>query len=236
LISTRNLLSLPDVDQLKELLQSMALLDAILQPEWEFRCYSFNSFWAADKQLGSMRNGQGDDFFALFNMAGCWLKGFAHEAPMTPYRAEPKRVWPGVLEGVPAEFAYCLRQPAFNVEDTTFCVWRRYTDAGWQYGPVEYPAGHPDPDGSECLVSPLDGRPETYREWAESYFSGSRSGLAVEPVRHIYEHRPLTEELVRQLNPKLSLEELQADIEEIGYPAGGRGGAETGVAADRPRE
>jgi hypothetical protein len=91
---------------------------------------------------------------------------------------------------------------------------------GWQCGPVEYAASHPDPDGSEYLLSPLDGRPETYREWAESYFSSSRSGLAVEPVRHIYEHRPLSEELVRQLNPTLSLAELQADIEEIGYLAG----------------
>jgi hypothetical protein len=217
---------LPDVDRLKALLQSMALLDAILQPEWEFRYYSFNSVWATGEQLGSMRNGQGDDFFALFNTAGCWLKGFAHEAPMTPYRAELKRVWPGVLEGVPDEFAHCLRQPAFNVEDTTFCVWRRYIDADWQRGPAEYPAGHPDPDGSEYLLSPLDGRPETYREWAERYFSRSRSTLPVEPVLHIYEHRPLTTELIRQLNLELSIEELQADIEEIGYPAGGRGGTE----------
>jgi hypothetical protein len=51
LISTRNLLSLSDVDRLKALLQSMALLDAILQPEWEFRYYSFNSVWATGEQL-----------------------------------------------------------------------------------------------------------------------------------------------------------------------------------------
>jgi hypothetical protein len=217
MISAQNLALLPDVDRLKALLQSMALLDAILQPEWEFRLYSFNSAWATGEQMGSMRNGQGDDFFALFNAAGCWLKGFAHEAPMTPYRADPKRVWAGVLEAVPPEFASCLREPAFSVEDTTFCIWRRYGDRKWHHGPIRFPTGHPDPDGSEFLLSPLDGRPETYLEYATDYFS--RPKLAIEPLRHVYEHRPLTSAVIRQLNRKMSLKELKADIKEIGYPA-----------------
>lgn len=77
MISTRDLSRLPDVDGLKALLQSMAVLDAILERDWQFRYYSFNAAWAADEQMGSMRNGSGDEFFALFNAAGCWLKGFA---------------------------------------------------------------------------------------------------------------------------------------------------------------
>jgi hypothetical protein len=34
-ISTRNLDSLPDVTRLRALLQSLAMLDAILSPKWE---------------------------------------------------------------------------------------------------------------------------------------------------------------------------------------------------------
>jgi len=78
-ISTRDLSLLPDVDGLRRTLQAMAMLDAILRPEWEFRYYSFNAAWAEGEQMGSMRNGSGDDFFAHFSSAGCWLKGFAHE-------------------------------------------------------------------------------------------------------------------------------------------------------------
>ena len=40
----------------------------------------------------------------------------------------------------------CLREPAFKVEDVTFCIWRRFTDPGWRRGPVEFPADGPDPD------------------------------------------------------------------------------------------
>ena len=45
---------------------------------------------------------------------------------------------------------------------STFCIWRRYGDHSWQMGPVELPADHPDPDGSELLLSALDGSPQTY--------------------------------------------------------------------------
>src|SRR5438105_3956555 len=86
MISTRDLSLLPDVDGLRRTLQSMAMLDAILCPEWEFRYYSFNAAWDAGEQMGSMRNGSGDNFFAHFSPAGCWLKGFAHDYPLSPYR------------------------------------------------------------------------------------------------------------------------------------------------------
>src|SRR5262245_3584600 len=144
----------------------MAMLDAILSAEWQSRSYSCNSAWNSGEQMGSMRDGSGDHFFAHFGPAGCWLKGFAHEYPMTPYREAPARVWPGVIDAIPAEFTCCLREPAFSVEDVTFCIWRAYGDRTWRVGPILFPAGHTDPDGSEFLLSPLNGQPQTYREWA----------------------------------------------------------------------
>jgi hypothetical protein len=59
MISTRNLTLFPDVDELRALLQSMAMLDAILSPEWEGRYYSFNIRWSAGEQMGSMRGWSG---------------------------------------------------------------------------------------------------------------------------------------------------------------------------------
>jgi hypothetical protein len=156
--------------------------------------------------MGSMRNGCGDDFFALFNDAGCFLKGFAHEAPM--------RSWPGVLESVPPEFAACLTEPAFNIEDTTFCIWRRYSDETWQRGEIEFPA-RADPDGSGFLLSPLDGEPTTYKSWAEDYYERPVD-LAI--VQQVYAHKPLKAKDVKQLNEGITLKELAPDIKEIGYP------------------
>jgi hypothetical protein len=52
MISTRDPSLLPDVDGLRLTLQSMAMLDAILSPEWQFRYYSFNAAWDADQDKG----------------------------------------------------------------------------------------------------------------------------------------------------------------------------------------
>jgi hypothetical protein len=190
------------------------MLDAILSPEWQYRYYSFNWRWSEGEQMGSMRDGCGDDFFALFNYAGCFFKGFAHEAPMSPYGRRPKKVWPGVLDSVPAEFAACLQEPAFTIEDTTFCIWRRYSDRAWQRGAIEFPAGA-DPDGSESLLSTLDGGPATYKAWAEDNYERT---LPLAAVRQVYAHKPLTTKLIQWLNPDVTLEDLAADVQEIGYP------------------
>jgi hypothetical protein len=221
-ISTRDLSGLPDIDDLKRLMQSMAMLDAILSPEWEYRYYSFNSKWAKGEQMGSMRNGQGDDSFALFNKYGCFLKGFDHEAAMTPYARDPKAVWPGVLDDVPKGFERGLKQPAFAMEDTTFCIWRQYEDDHWQLGDIKFPRRTPDPDGSARLLAPLDGKPGTYLKWAREYFDLGDTGrnLTLAHVRHVFAHKPLTAALLKEINPDLTLSDLAADIAEIGYPTG----------------
>lgn len=215
MISTRDLGKLPDVQRLRRLMQSMAMLDAILCPEWDGRYYSFNANWSRGEQMGSMRNGSGDDLFAIFNAAGCWLKGFAHETAMSPYSNHPPRLWPGILSSVPDDFAKCLREPAFKIEDTTFCIWRKRSDITWQRGEVTFPDSHSDPDGSEYLLSRFDGQPETYRDWAVDYYERN---IDLQAVVHVYERKPLTGEIIAALNPELTPDELRADIKEIQYP------------------
>lgn len=185
-----------------------------MSPDWEDRYYSFNSQWSKNEQMGSMRNGSGDEFFALFNKAGCFLKGFAHAYPMTPYRTNPPEIWPGILDKVPDEFASGLNEPAFSMDEVTFCIWKQYSDKKWQIGPIDFPEGD-DPDGSEYLMSIMDGNPETYREFAEDYYEES---IPLKSIRQIYDFEPLTKKLVNSLNEAVSLKELSDDIAEIGYP------------------
>ena len=211
MISTRNLSPLPDVPSLLRLTRSLAMLDAILSPEWELRYYSFNSHWAEGEQMASMRNGSGDEWHLLFSQTGAALKGFAHESPMAT-----TDTWPGVLSDVPPVFQHFLTEPAFMLEDTTFCLWRTPSDTEWHRGAINFPAGA-DPDGSEDLLAIFDGGPRTYQQWAEEYYEQDVSLAAVE---HVYGHRPLTPEVVAQLNPEATLAALSEDITEIGYPAG----------------
>ena len=210
MISTRNLAPLPDIAVMCRLTQSLAMLDAILCPEWEFRYYSFNSRWAEGGMMASMRDGSGGEWFLLFDGVGAAMKGFDHEAPMA---AGPP--WPGVLSDVPPAFARFLNEPAFSLEDTTFCLWRTPSDDRWRTGKIVYPPGD-DPDGSADLLAILDGRPQTYQQWAEEYYDTEVSLAAVE---HVYQHRPLTAEVAAQLNPEVTWDSLAGDLEEIGYPA-----------------
>lgn len=213
MISTRDLQLLPDINNLKLLSQSLAMLDAIIEPDWDMRYYSFNAQWGTGEAMASMRDASGDDYFILFNPAGAILKGFAHESVMSPYESTPPHVWPGVLASVPEVFSAFLSEPAFTINDTTFCIWRTHPDTLWQRGNIQFPDAE-DPDGSAELLAILDGNPETYQQWAEGYYERS---IALSAVTHIYEHRSLSPKIVKLLNSDLSLSDVADDVTEIGY-------------------
>ena len=205
---------LPDIESLRELSQSLAMLDAILSPEWENRYFSFESKWDRGKMTASMRDGCANDYFILFNFDGAIIKGFDHESIMSPYANEPKKVWAGVLDDVPSEFKEFLSEPAFTIEDTTFCIWRRHIDSSWQIGEINYPDDE-NPDGLEDLLFALDGNPLTYRNFAEEYYEQE---IPISLIESVYLHKPLTDELVKTLNKDILIEDLQEDVEKIGYP------------------
>lgn len=214
-ISTNNLNSMPEISELKKLLQSLAMLDAIMSPEWDERYYSFNSKWDKSEQMGSMRNGCGDDFSVLFNQAGCFVKGFDHESAMSSWRTGKQQPWPNLLKGLPPEFLTASQEPAFSMENISFCIWRLHSGNTWGKGDFEL-ADDKDPDGSEYLLEIFDGNPETYRAFAQEYYEVD---LEITAIEKVYRHLPLTAELVQSMNSEVSLNELEKDILEIDYPS-----------------
>ena len=190
------------------------MLDAIVERDWEYRYYSFNSKWADYGEMASMRNGQGDSWFCVFSSKGVFLKGFAHESTMSPWNREDERVWPGVLDNVPSIFEACATEPAFSMSDTTFCIWRAAEGKRWETGNISFPAEN-DPDGSAWMLAILDGNPLTYKEWADEYYDRSISAGAIE---QIYQASPLRPDLVRELNPSIDFASIITDATEIGYP------------------
>ncbi|MFC8450989.1 hypothetical protein [Kitasatospora sp. NPDC057223] len=211
--------ALPAVPELREHCRALAMLDAILSPEWESRYYSFNSAWAADEELAAMRNGSGDEYSIVFSPAGAYLRGFDHECPMSPY-GNDGAPWPGVLDDVPPAFRPYVEEPAFSDEDdipaVTACLWRAPGDDRWQHGSIEFPAGEPDPDGASRLFELLaDRSPEAFQRHAEDYYETT---VDLTAIRELYALRPLTQQLVTALNPDLTLADLAEDLAETGYP------------------
>src|SRR5207253_7930739 len=137
-----NLQHLPDAPTLMHLLQSIAMLDAILQPERQYRYYSFNARWSESETMGSMRNGQGDDFFALFNAEGAFIKGFVHDAAIVSQKVPAELFY----RGLPLEFQECAKEPAFSPESVTFCLWRLNSQRSWSHSDIPLPGA--DADGS----------------------------------------------------------------------------------------
>jgi hypothetical protein len=214
MISTQNLSELPSPEALKKLTKALAMLDAVIERDWEYRYYSFNSKWSASEEMASMRNGEGDGWSCVFGPAGVFLKGFDHESLMSPWSREGSTVWPGVINSVPAAFQSCVKEPAFSMADTTFCIWRAVEGKTWETGEIAFPDGD-DPDGSGELLSVLEGDPQTYKRWAEEYFGRS---LSSDAIHRIYRGEALTPDLVRQLNPEIEFATILADAAEINYP------------------
>jgi hypothetical protein len=210
MISTQNLTLLPEIDRLKQLCQAIAALDAIISPEWEYRYFSYDSNWGPGEECASMRDGQGDEYLILFNASGAMINGMAQEI-------EP---WEPDAQQIPVAFhEFIFGEPVKSI-GATFCVWRKYGDAEWQAGHPYLAEDDPDGDGSESLLFMLDDHPQTYKNWAESYYEGE---LAVElPLRilqQVYEGKTLNHQMVVDLNPQLwDWKSLKSDLDEIGYP------------------
>ncbi len=213
-ISTQNLTSIPSINDIKILLKSLAALDAIVSPEWDYRYYSFNSQWGENEQMGSMRNGCGDGFFVLFNSHGCFIKGFAHDSIMSSWCTDEQKPWKGLLEGLPIEFKEAAEEPAFSMDNISFCLWRSFQDTEWQIGEFVFEDDY-DPDGSEYLLELFDMKPSSYQEFANDYYELE---LDLSMIENIYEHQPISSEKAKVLNPEVDFDLLSKDLIEIGYP------------------
>jgi hypothetical protein len=214
---------LPDIAALRDRSRALAMLDAILSPEWEYRYYSYDSHWAPGEEMASMRNGSGDAYSIVFLAAGAFIRGFAHGSPMSPARTGGS-LWPGLVDSVPETLAANVIEPAFSFTDgvlaATVCLWRESDDDRWHAGDIEFPDGA-DPDGAGYLFEVLvDPTPDAYHRFAEDYYERS---IDNEAVAHVFALHPLTADVVRRLNPELP--DLDHDVAEIGYPARFSGGA-----------
>lgn len=200
----------------------MAMLDAILCPEWADRWHSYDARWSASEEqpleMASMRNGSGDAYSIVFSPAGAYARGFDHESPMSPYVDDA--LWPGVLDDVPPVFRPFVEEPSFADESgvplVTACLWRETSDSAWRTGDIDFPEDGETADGADYVFQLLvAGTPDAYLEWAEDYYEVS---LDPDAVRHVYGLRPLTAEVVAALNPEIVLADLAEDVEETGYP------------------
>ena len=212
--------ALPEISVLRDRCRALAMLDAVMSPEWDGRYFSFDSRWAPAEEMASMRNGSGDEWSIVFSPAGAFVRGFDHESEMSPY-AHEGRLWPGLVDDVPGVFAAAATEAAFSDGATlqaTVCLWRQTGDDRWHVGEITFPPGE-DPDGADWLFELLvDGTPEGYQRFAEECYE---TEVDLSAVAAVFALEHLTDELVQRLGPDLTVDDLAEDLSQIGYPSHG---------------
>ncbi len=202
---------LPPPAALERRFVALATLDALLSPDWEFRYYAFNRRWdeAQGTRMASMRDGSGDDLFALFYPDGsAILKGFAHESRALDGRPAIT----GVLDGVPDRFAGFLAEPAFDLTAATCCLWN--AGDGWRRS-ATVAAAALAVDGSDQLLAHLLGTAADYARHVAEYFEAE---VPPQVVARFFALEALTPELAAALHVEADLDAIPGDLDEIGYP------------------
>ena len=182
-----------------------------MSPQWEYRYYSFDPQWAPGRAMASMRDGQGDGWFALLRDEGIAVVGLAHEAPAFRPGHPPDAIFADVPSSLRTGF---LDEPAFDVQNSTFCIWRLRSDSQWRSG-ATLGRTLPDADGSDVLLRHLDARPESYVQFAAEYYE---MDLHVADVTAVYDHRPIGPERAARLNPAADFHALEVELKTLGYP------------------
>jgi len=241
-ISTENLSLLPNPIELKKVCKSISALEAIICPEWEYRYYSYQKEWSETEEFCEMRNGEGDQMLIVFSENGTCINGFAHESEMNGWRNMPieekksfidklfgskkevkteltQKIPSGIVDELPSIFKeFVFGDPVKSI-GTTFCIWQTEADKKWKIGKVELPKDEYK-DGSSDLLKLLDGKPLTYKKWAEKYYEENfeENELSLELVENIFNGTEITKDIVRKINPELEdYVKLKSDLEEIGY-------------------
>ncbi len=207
---------LPSIGVLRQRCKALAVLDAIIGGDY----YTYDRAWGA-AEAGAMRNGSGEEYDIVFTAGGAFIRGVYHESPM--FEHTDGRLWPGLLDGLPEVFQSQVTEPAFGHPDGTlnasFVLWRSASDKQWHAGnDIDFsPADdeETDPDGSWLLDILFDDIAEKYCEHAEEVYE---VGLPPSAVRHVTAFLPLTDVLIRALNPQTDPAYVRAQAEKLGYP------------------
>ena len=191
-----NLISLPEPEQFIKICRALALADAILMPDWEYRYFSFNSNWDGEEKemMASMKNGEGGEYFILFSDKG--IVGKLYDVHKGSFFDE-------LQSSLPLEFSDFLQEPAFDIENSTSFIWRKSTDKNWQCTPKIQETG---------FLRFITGGEREYVNWAEDYYEVR---IDRDLFAKLFSNLLINEELVKKANPENSIELMSKDLEEI---------------------
>lgn len=112
--------------KLKQKLKSLALLNAIIEPEWEYRYYSYNSTWGENEEMASLRDSCGGEWFIWFSDD---LIGFKCTSPVDGLASDFSKL----TNQLPTSYSPFINESAFSM-DSGSAIWYLESDIWKKYG------------------------------------------------------------------------------------------------------
>ncbi|HBC3450894.1 TPA: hypothetical protein KDY51_004810 [Vibrio parahaemolyticus] len=184
------------INQLKNKLKQLALLNAIIEPEWEYRYFSYNSEWSGDEEMASLRDSCGGEWFIWFSGD---LVGFKCTSPVDGLVDEFQQL----LQAFPQCYSEFVREPAFTMQ-TGSAAWYLHLDRLVKFG---------------FDINDLP-TPETILKMSASDFCAFADStyeveLSQQIVQSIFDGDFNVESAI-ELNPEVEVSELLAELPQLG--------------------
>ncbi|WP_458464111.1 hypothetical protein [Paenibacillus sp.] len=217
-----NEITMMNADALRKQMRIHAALDIIFSEEEWLRVHHYEAELQPAVAWGSINNGAGDHLHVLFTNSGTLIKGFDHESPLSPHAREDGEIYPGMYDGVPEALMAVLRdqEETLDLEDVTFCLWQEANNLQWKVGSwIQLAMAEEDEadarGGADFLLGYMKKSSEDYVDWAKGYYDLQE--LPLKAVAEIYEGKPVTASLIKQLCPERDVAAALDELQDRGY-------------------
>lgn len=205
---------LPTPETLYKTCQSLAMLDAILDPAGNFRYFGFDQYWDDQQAMAEMRDGNGSHYFIMLsNMkedAQPYVVGKLFAKSLTQTADVPKIN--NIANNSPLQDF--LDEDAFKHDEASLYFYQLANESVWSVTPAieDIP-----------FLGFLAHKEVAYIPWARDYYQpdfepDSEITIDEQIVADIFAYKPLNKEMVQRLNPLVNIAQLVDDILDIGYP------------------
>ena len=184
------------IEQLRHKMKALALLDAIIEQDWQYRYFSYNSNWSDSEEMGSLRDGCGGEWF--FWVSGT-LAGYKCLSPEDGLMSNLEEV----KNKAPRSHKNFLTEPAFSMDQAT-CIWYLDNSKWSKFGKQV--------EGLIDIEAVSSWGASDYQAWATDYYERE---IDLESVEKIFNGK-FSEEIAKTLNQEIDMSELLAELPEIG--------------------
>lgn len=209
MISTKDLSCMLNTEALRRVCKGISALEIIMSKEDYIRYYSYNLDWDTNEEVFEMTNGSGQSMLVLFCSNGCVISGIDEE--LYDWERDNPKI-ENITYSLPNIFQEFMYGEPVKSLKSTFCIWT-INGTNWS---ISDAVDMNRKDGSEAMLSILDGNAQTYVSFCKWYYE---IDIPLDIAEKVYNGEVLTLDMINALNSKRDdIDTIKNELCEIGYP------------------